>query len=133
SDNRQMSGTGIGFAFSWSFSKSEAKDEIWYGEFDNYPATLFIHRHSDKYFDGTLAAFHSEGLTYVAIQGNFDPKTNKVTIQELALLPKSTSENWTLGKNQGIMSLDSKELIGKGKGQGSYWWSFSQEDMGSYC
>ncbi|HEY9848067.1 MAG TPA: serine/threonine-protein kinase [Leptolyngbyaceae cyanobacterium] len=135
SNKKQISGTGEGYSsYSWSFSKAGENDEIWYGEFENYPATLFIHRHSDEYFDGTLAAFHSNGLTYVAIQGNVNIKTNQVTIQEDSMLPQSRSFDWTLGKNRGIMSLDGKKMIGKGHAPPlkPYWWSFSKEDMNSF-
>lgn len=148
SDEKQMSGMGqdsLQNSYSWSFFRIGARVEIWYGEFDNQAAMLTVKPESGNSLSGTLSIQSSnfKGLYRIAIQGNIDPQTNKVTLRKLRVLSQptqSTSENWVmriaakaasghwvLGESQGILSLDGLQMMGKGQSpnQLPYWWSFS--------
>jgi hypothetical protein len=149
SDEKQISGMGqdsLQNSYSWSLFKMGARVEIWYGEFDNQAAMLTVTPESGS-FSGTLSiqSVNFKGFYRIAIQGNIDPQTNKVTLRKLRVLSQptqSTSENWVmriaakvasghwvLGESQGILSLDGLQMIGKGQSpnQLPYWWSFSLE------
>lgn len=148
SDEQQMSGMGqdsLQNSYSWSFFKMGARVEIWYGEFDNQAAMLTVKPESGNSLSGTLSIQSSnfKGLYRIAIHGNIDPQTNKVTLRKLRVLSQpaqSTSENWVmriaakvasghwvLGESQGILSLDGLQMMGKGQSphQPPYWWAFS--------
>ncbi|HEY9610304.1 hypothetical protein, partial [Allocoleopsis sp.] len=47
----------------------------------------------------------------------------------LSTTAKVASGNWVLGESEGIVSLDEKQMIGKGQSptHKPYWWSFSRE------
>ena len=150
SDEKQMSGMGqdsLHNSYSWSFFRAGARVKIWCGEFDEQPAMLTVTSQPDNYFGGILSVqfSHLKGLYRIALQGNINPNTNQVKIREVRVLSQpaqSTSENWrlsttakvasgnwVLGESEGIVSLDEKQMIGKGQSptHKPYWWSFSRE------
>lgn len=98
----------------------------WHGKFGSGKATLSITCQSNDSFKGIL--IHENwwnGTALVTINGNFNPKSNAVTIQEIKII----SGYWRLGQNQGTLSSDAKQLSGTGKDEkGSYSWSLKRVD-----
>lgn len=132
-DKKQISGTGEGYSsYSWSFSKAEINDEIWYGEFDNKVATMVLHRQPDKSFYGTLTVKEWRGKNKIAIKLNLTSNLSKIIIKEISVLPGSVGWWKLVENNEGFLSSDGKRMFGHGKGYSSYSWSFSKEDMASY-
>lgn len=96
----------------------------WSGEFGSGKATLSITHQFNDSFKGILIHEHWwNGTAQVAINGNFNPKTNDVIIRELEVI----SGYWRLGENQGKLSSDGRHLFGRGKDtKGLYKWSFQR-------
>ncbi|MCL1468706.1 serine/threonine-protein kinase [Argonema galeatum] len=133
SNKKQISGTGEGYgSYSWSFSKAEVNDEIWYGEFDKKAASMVLHRRSDNSFDGTLTVKEWLGQNKIGIEVTIISNLNKIRIKEISVLPGSVGW-WTLVENnEGFLSPDGKKMSGHGKGNSSYSWSFSKEYWADY-
>ena len=98
----------------------------WYGKFGSGKTTLVITKQSDDSFDGTLIHEHWwNGTAQVVITGSLNRKTNTVIIREISII----SGYWRLGENQGTLSSDGKQILGKGKDRSkSYSWSFVRVD-----
>jgi serine/threonine protein kinase len=98
----------------------------WYGKFGSGKTTLVITKQSDDSFDGTLIHEHWwNGTAQVVINGSLNRKTNTVIIREISII----SGYWRLGENQGTLSSDGKQILGKGKDRSkSYSWSFVRVD-----
>lgn len=99
---------------------------IWYGEFDNAPASLTITHQSGNSFSGVLTVQYSKGLSRIEIKGNLDHKTNNLYIGEIRVLSEPKRGVWVLGKNKGQLSSNKKQISGTGEGYSSYSWSFSK-------
>ncbi len=99
---------------------------IWYGEFDDAPASLTITHQSGNRFSGVLTVQYSKGLSRIEIKGDLDHKTNNLNIGEIRVLSEPERGVWVLGKNEGQLSSNKKQIFGTGEGYGSYSWSFSK-------
>jgi hypothetical protein len=82
----------------------------WLGKFSNLKATLCITYQSNNSFKGTLICTNWWNIAKVAIDGNLDPKTNKVIIRQLRVI----SGYWRPCDNPGTLSSDGKHLSGTG-------------------
>lgn len=133
SNKKQISGTGEGYSsYFWSFSKAEAKDEIWYGEFDDKSATMVLHRRSDNSFEGTLTVKEWLGQNKIKIEVSLISNLNKIRMKEIKVLPGSVGWWKLVENNEGYLSSDGKNMSGHGKGYSSYSWSFYKKDMNSF-
>ena len=106
----------------------------WLGNFGtrNNPATLVIAQQSGDSFDGTLIVRDSKvDWTYrINIKGYCNSKTNEIAIHEHRVLSEPWWCDWRRGENKGTLSLDGKEMSGKGKdSRDSYSWSFVKVDF----
>ncbi|MBD1931763.1 protein kinase [Trichocoleus sp. FACHB-69] len=100
----------------------------WHGKFSNKPASLIVTRRSNNVFHGTLTVNEWISKTKVDVEVDFNPLTNKIIIREIRIIPGSIGRWNLVENNEGILSLDGKQMIGKVKGYGSYSWLFSKSD-----
>jgi hypothetical protein len=82
----------------------------WSGKFSSLNATLCITCQFNNSFKGTLICTNWWNIAKVAIDGNLDPKTNKVIIRQLRVI----SGYWRPCDNPGTLSSDGKYLSGTG-------------------
>jgi serine/threonine protein kinase len=96
----------------------------WYGNFGSGKATLSITSQCGDSFDGTLIHEHWwNGTAKVTIEGNINFLTSTVIIKEIKII----SGYWRLGKNQGTLSSNGKQISGMGQDRkGSYSWTFKK-------
>ena len=105
---------------------------IWQGAYSSgdSSSTLFITNQSDNSFEGTLNTRGNRGGVFsLAIRGSINSTTREVTMQEVAIISKPSSEKWFLGTNRGTLSSDFSSMSGTGNDpQGnSYAWNFFKQ------
>ncbi|MBD2743219.1 protein kinase [Coleofasciculus sp. FACHB-1120] len=100
----------------------------WHGKFSNKPASLIVTHQSNNAFHGTLTVQEWIGKNKTDVEVYFNSLTHKIIIREREVV-SNLIRGWELVENnEGILSLDGKQMIGKGKGYGSYSWLFSKSD-----
>jgi hypothetical protein len=94
----------------------------WKGTWDHNKAncTIEIRRVEGDTFHGVLKESGAE----VLFEGTFDPKTRMLDLNETEVIRVGAYDEWSLGKNSGVLSPDGHILVGIGHDKwGQYSWS----------